>query len=146
MKRGADKNAYLKQPETKYIRDRLKYEYRDYAKSKNSCEVCGEENTEDNLTADGRASTGSLRVVFAYSLLLLWNKWKRDNGVVIQSEDQMKAAAADFIEAEREKLSVYWAMCDIHYKRIHSIYGKTIPLHYSKKLIRYVSIQQEKNK
>ena len=142
--RNTDSNANLKQPETKYIRDRLKGEYRKYAQDIGMCEICGETNIDDDIIKDGRASTGSLRVVFAYSLILLWNKFKKDNGIVIQNEDQMKAAADEFIEAEREKLSIYWVMCDTHYKKVVSIYGKTMKLFYSPKLIRWVGIQQEK--
>ena len=144
MKRGNDYNDSLGAYESKLLRDRLKYAYRKHAEEQGCCEICGELNTKENSVIDKRSSTGSLKMVFAYSLVLLWNKWKKENGVVITTKEQMDVLATEFIEAEYDKLHTFWVMCPTHHAKIHSLYGKTVPLHYSKKMIRYVGIQKEK--
>lgn len=145
MKRGNDYNSACGFYESKKIRDRLKYEYRAFAESEGKCYICGTENTEQGNILDGRSSTGSLKVFWPWSLTLLWQKYKMDNGIFINSEEQMNQAAEAFITDENDKLTDMYVLCEEHYKKAHSIYGKTIALHYAKKCVRWLGIMRGKH-
>lgn len=124
----------LKRLEVKYIRDRAKSRY----EKSSSCEICG--------------TTEKLQFHHLFTLDLLWEKWKKENGVVIEDVDDIIRVRDDFIaEKEYELYTATVTLCsNCHNVKLHGLYGKTPALSTAEKQRRWIDKQRlkflEKNK
>jgi hypothetical protein len=98
----------LKRDEIKYVRDLSKSAY----KKNDSCFICG--------------TTENLHFHHFYSMTLLWEKWKKDNGIVINSVEDILKYREQFKDAhEFEIYNETVTLCKFHHmERLHKIYGK----------------------
>lgn len=118
----------LRRDEIKYVRDLSKSAY----KKDTECFICG---SEENL-----------QFHHFYSMTLLWNAWKRKNGVKISCVDDILKHREQFKEDHREEIyDKTVTLCKYHHmERLHKIYGKTPRLATAKKQERWCEIQKQK--
>jgi hypothetical protein len=128
MAKQYSNNPNLKRDEIKNVRDRVKANY----KKGDKCEICD--------------STERLEFHHFTSLTALWNKWKRENNIVIKDTDDMLKYGDMFTDQYTfELLEDTVTLCHYHHaERLHKIYGKTPPLSTAKKQRNWVKIQREK--
>jgi hypothetical protein len=118
----------LKRDEIKYIRDKAKGRYQ----KGSECRICG--------------STEDLDFHHHYTLTPLYNKWKKDNNIVINCEEDVLAIRDRFISEHHEELyEVATTLCHKHHLQLHAIYGKDPALTTAKKQLRWVEIQRGKH-
>lgn len=98
----------LKRDEIKYVRDLAKSSY---TKDK-ECFICG---TPENL-----------QFHHFYSMTLLWEKWKRENKIQIDSVDDILVERENFKGVHyKEIYSDTVTLCKFHHMdRLHKLYGK----------------------
>ena len=103
---------------TDLIRDEIKY-VRDGAKAAygkdSECFICG--------------TSEELQFHHFYSMTLLWNKWKKENGIEIKSVDDIMGIRDTFTEKHHDEIyNQTVTLCKFHHmERLHKIYGK-VPL------------------
>lgn len=117
----------LKRLEVKYVRDKAKnlYPKGEY------CEICG---TSDEL-----------ELHHYRSLSLVWEDWKRNTGVVINSVDDIMFHRETFIsEHDKDLYADVVTLCAAHHKKLHSLYGAKPALVTADKQKRWVGIQKDK--
>lgn len=118
----------LKRDEIKYIRDKAKARY---AKG-TRCEVCGRSDTQ-------------LDFHHFYSLTPLYEKWKRNNKIRIESEQDLLDVRDRFIaEHEKELYEDAVTICNTLHSKLHSVYGKAPSLGTAKKQMRWIEKQKQK--
>lgn len=119
----------LKRLEVKYVRDRAKSRY----ERGDSCEMCG--------------STEKVQFHHYHTVDLLWNKWKKANGIIITDVDDILAVRDDFIaDHEYELYSAVVTLCfECHNNKLHSVYGQKPLLSTAPKQARWVRKQAIKN-
>jgi len=102
----------LKRDEIKYIRDISKSAYR----KEGYCYICN--------------ATENLQFHHFYSMTLLWNKWKKENNIIITSVEDILKYREDFkSEHYNEIYNLAITLCKFHHmERLHKIYGKVPPL------------------
>lgn len=125
----ASNSSPLKRLEVKYLRDGVKSNYPD----KHFCEICG--------------TTSDLENHHYHTFTLLWEKFKKDNKIVIRDADHIMELRPDFYK-------VYWdqlvakeeiaCLCVDHHRKLHAIYGKDPALPTAEKQKRWVVKQREK--
>lgn len=121
------KDGDLKRLEVKYVRDRAKARY----PKGDECRICG---TTDNLEFHHFAS-----------LTLLWERWKKQNGITINSVEDIEFYRDTFIaEHEKELYQDAVTLCLTHHQGLHSIYGAKPMLHTASKQANWVNIQRKK--
>lgn len=116
--------------EAKYIRDGIKARYPD----KLACQICG--------------TTDELENHHYHTVTLLWNQFKKNNGIVIKDADHIMSVRHSFYEQyERQLISPeeVVCLCNTHHLKLHSIYGKDPSLATSEKQKRWVGIQRGKH-
>lgn len=114
--------------EIKYIRDRAKAKYNKGP----ACEVCG--------------TTESLEFHHYYTMTPLWNKWKKERGIVIRTVDDIISVRDEFIADQYDKVYNETAtLCSTHHTLLHSVYGKDPALPTAEKQKNWVRIQKEKH-
>lgn len=120
--------ADLKRDEIKYVRDISKSAY----KKEEKCYICG--------------ATEELQFHHFYSMTLLWNKWKRDNKIIIHSVDDILAHREDFrIDHHNEIYDETITLCkNCHMNKLHKIYGKVPTLATASKQKRWCDKQKDK--
>jgi len=119
----------LKRDEIKYIRDLAKKSYnRD-----TECRIC--------------LSSEDLQFHHFYSLTLLWNKWKKQNKIIINTVDDILEHREVFKEEfNKELYEDTVTLCKHHHMGVlHKIYGKIPPLGTAKKQKRWVEKQRDKH-
>lgn len=107
----------LKRLEVKYVRDGAKALY-----TKDSeCFICGKDQ--------------DLQLHHFNTLTLMWEKWKKENNIVIDSvEDIMDVRDTFVLHRYTEMYDEVVTLCKFHHMdRLHSIYGKVPPLATAKK-------------
>lgn len=118
----------FKRDEIKYIRDKAKARYN----KSNECFICG---SKENLDFHHH-----------YTLTPLYNKWKKDNKIVITNEADLLSIRDRFIaEHHKELYEIATTLCHTHHMKLHSIYGKDPALSTAEKQLRWIQIQREKN-
>ena len=118
----------LKRDPIKFVRDKAKARYQ----KDTECHICGK--TED------------LDFHHYYTLTPLFNKWLRDQKIVIRTDEDVLAVRDRFIAEHMPELYEYAVtLCHDHHLKLHSIYGKDPPLTTAKKQMNWVRIQREKN-
>lgn len=120
--------SQLKRDEIKYIRDISKASY----EKTNECRICG--------------STTDLEFHHYYTLTLLWNKWKKDNKILIESLDDIMYQREQFKgEHYKEIYSSTVTLCKkCHKDKLHRIYGKAPSLATAEKQRNWVEKQRVK--
>lgn len=118
----------LKRDEIKYIRDLSKSSY----KKDDKCFIC--------------QTTENLQFHHFYSMTPLWNKWKKDNGIIIKNVDDILKYREEF--KEQHTFEIYQetvTLCKFHHmKRLHKIYGKVPTLATAEKQKRWCERQRLK--
>ena len=124
----------LKRDEIKYIRDLSKSAY----KKDKECYICG--------------SMDNLQFHHFNSMTLLWNKWKRENDVLILTVDDILKYREEFRKSHYDEIyNQTVTLCKFHHmERLHKIYGKVPALSTANKQKSWCDKQrdkfQEKNK
>jgi len=118
----------LKRLEVKYIRDGAKAAY----KKGSECYICGSEE--------------ELQLHHFNTVTLMWEKWKRENGITINSVDDIMEIRDTFvIEHHRQMYDEVVTLCKMHHMdRLHKVYGKTPALFTAKKQSNWCDIRREK--
>jgi hypothetical protein len=111
----------------KHVRDRAKSAY----EKKECCHIC--------------SSSDSLELHHTTSLTLLLDKWSRDTGNPIDTDEQVLAIRDQFIEEHRSEIyEEVFTLCLKHHQKLHSVFGKAPPLNSSTKQNRWIEIQKAK--
>ena len=122
-------NTNLKRDEIKYVRDLAKSAY----KKDNNCYICG---TEENL-----------QFHHFYSMTKLWEQWKKNEGIIITSVDDILQHRERFKEAHHDELyNQTVTLCKFHHMdKLHKVYGKVPCLRTAMKQKRWCDKQREKH-
>lgn len=120
----------LKRLPVKYIRDRAKSRYEKGPK----CEIC--------------ETTSELQFHHLNTVDLLWERWIKNNKIVIETTEDILRVRDDFIaEHEYELYTAVATLCkDCHNNKLHKVYGKTPALSTAAKQRRWIDKQAEKRK
>lgn len=111
----------------KHIRDRAKSKY----PKKVKCHIC---STHDNL---------ELHHYVALTNLL--EKWQKETGIILETDEQVLAVRDEFIaEHEYELFEAVVVLCAQHHSDLHSVYGKSPLLSSALKQEAWVATQREK--
>ena len=118
----------LKRDEIKYIRDISKSAY----KKDKECYICG--------------TTEELQFHHFYSMTALWERWKKNNNIVIKDVEDIEIYREHFkIFHRKEIYDDTVTLCKFHHmERLHKIYGKTPTLATAEKQRRWCEKQREK--
>jgi len=112
----------------KYIRDGAKARY----PKEDHCAICGVEE--------------SLELHHYTALTNLLEKWQKETGTPLDTDEQVLAIRDQFIaEHEYELFEAVVTLCESHHSKLHSIYGKSPKLSSAKAQERWVQIQKDKN-
>lgn len=118
----------LKRDPIKFVRDKAKARYN----KGTECFICG--------------SNENLDFHHYYTLTPLFNKWLRDNKIVIKTDEDVLAVRDRFIAEHMPELYDHAVtLCHEHHLKLHSIYGKDPSLVTAKKQMNWVRIQREKH-
>lgn len=120
----------LKRLPVRYIRDYIKRDY----KLRDCCYIC--------------SSNKKLELHHLYSVSELFNRWLDENKIrSIDSEEQILTYRVQFAKDCAELLANehLYTLCDIHHKRLHSIYGQTYSNSMAPKIKNWLKLQREKN-
>jgi len=111
----------------KWIRDKAKSAYQ----KQDQCFVCGVEN--------------DLELHHLGSVTLLLERWCRDRGLVLRTDDDVLNIRDEFIENHQTELykDVY-TLCNHHHVLLHSVFGKAPPLSSVAKQRNWIEIQKNK--
>ena len=118
----------LKRDEIKYIRDISKAAYTKEA----TCYICG--------------TTEELQFHHFYSMTPLWEKWKKDNNIVITSVEDILDYREHFKAFHSNEIyNETVTLCKFHHmEKLHKVYGKVPALHTAEKQKRWCDKQKEK--
>ena len=118
----------LNRLEVKYVRDGIKTRYQ----KANACAICG--------------TTDELEYHHYNTVDLLWDKWKKANGIgIISDPEQIKTLRESFyIEYEQEMVYDCVTLCSKHHKLLHSLYGASPSLLTANKQKNWVAKQNAK--
>lgn len=118
----------LKRDEIKYVRDLSKSAY----KKDSHCYICG---TQEEL-----------QFHHFYSMTPLWEKWKKKNGIIITSVDDIMEQREHFKEDHHDEIyNQTVTLCKMHHmERLHKIYGKVPTLATAMKQKRWCDKQKAK--
>lgn len=111
----------------KWIRDGAKSAY----EKKDVCHICSV-RTE-------------LELHHTTSLTLLLEKWAKENGHSIDTDEDVLAIRDTFIEAHRSEIyEEVFTLCNKHHQALHRVFGKAPPLHTAPKQNRWIEKQKAK--
>lgn len=118
----------LKRDEIKYVRDLAKSAY----KKDTECYICG--------------TTENLQFHHFFSMTKLWDKWKRKEGVIINSVDDILRHRERFKKVHHDQLyNQTVTLCKFHHMdKLHKVYGKVPCLTTAMKQKRWCDKQKEK--
>mgnify|MGYP001827656838 FL=1 len=118
----------LKRDEIKYVRDLAKSAY----KKDTECYICG--------------TTENLQFHHFFSMTKLWDKWKRKEGVIINSVDDILRHRERFKKVHHDQLyNQTFTLCKFHHMdKLHKVYGKVPCLTTAMKQKRWCDKQKEK--
>lgn len=119
--------AELKRDLVKYIRDRAKSAY----KKDTECYICG--------------AAEELDFHHFYSVTELLERWLKEQGITINTAEDIMAVRDRFIEEHHEHIyEDTITLCHKHHLKLHSLYGKRPSLTTSPKQERWVNKRREK--
>jgi 5-methylcytosine-specific restriction endonuclease McrA len=111
----------------KWIRDGAKSAY----EKKDVCHICG--------------SQTDLELHHTNSLTLLLEKWAKEMGKDISTDESVLAVRDEFIDAHHSELyDMVFTLCNKHHQKLHSVFGKAPPLSTSDKQNRWIEKQKAK--
>lgn len=111
----------------KHVRDRAKSAY----EKQSECHICG--------------SVDDLELHHTNSLTLLLEKWAKDNGHGISTDEEVIAIRDEFIEEHRSEIyEEVFTLCNKHHIKLHGIFGKAPPLSSAGKQNRWIEKQKAK--
>lgn len=100
------KNTKLSRDPVKLVRDKAKASYPEVT----HCAICG--------------STEDLELHHFHSLTNLLEKWAKDNGINLTSDEEVKAVREHFIASHhRELYELVVTLCNKHHVALHLVYG-----------------------
>ena len=112
----------------KHVRDKAKSAY----EKKDSCYICG--TSED------------LELHHFFSMTLLLERWAREKGYDISTDEGILAVREEFIETHQVELyDKVRTLCNRHHVALHKVYGKAPALGSEPKQERWVEIQKQKH-
>lgn len=118
----------FKRDPIKFVRDKAKARYQ----KGSECFIC--------------KSNENLDFHHFYSLTPLFNKWLKDNGIKIATDEDVLAVRDRFIaEHHAELYDEAVTLCHTHHLKLHSVYGKNPLLSTAPKQKRWIEIQREKH-
>lgn len=111
----------------KWIRDKAKAAYI----KQPHCYICGD--------------TEALELHHTHSLTNLFEKWVKEKGIDIESDEDVIEIRDDFIAQHNQQIyeDVY-TLCLKHHQKLHGIYGKAPELHTAKKQGIWINKQKDK--
>ena len=119
--------ATNKRDRIKHVRDKAKSAYQ----KQNCCYICN--------------STESLELHHFSSLTNLLDKWAKESGYDISTDEGVVAVRDEFIEQHRAQIyDEVVTLCKKHHQLLHQIYGGKPMLHTAKKQAMWVEKQKEK--
>ncbi len=122
------KMSDLKRDKIKYVRDRAKSAY----KKAGFCYIC---NKTENLDFH-----------HYHTMTVMFDKWLKDNKIVIRTVDDILGVRDKFIEEKHDEVyNQTVTLCHPHHMQLHSIYGKDPALSTAEKQKRWVEKQREKH-
>ena len=111
----------------KHIRDGAKAAYDKQA----HCYICG--------------TSEELELHHTHSLTLLLNKWAKEKGYDLSTDELVLAIRDEFIQEHRYELyDAVYTLCNPHHVKLHSVYGKAPPLSTAEKQSKWVEVQKSK--
>jgi len=121
----------LKRIPIKYIRDRIKRDY----KQRDACYICG--------------ITENLELHHLYSISENFTNWCTKNKIdkkAIETVDAIEEIREKFYADEREYLdnTYLYTLCKKHHQRLHNIYGATYVNGMAPKIMRWIDRQKAK--
>lgn len=116
-----------KRAAVKHVRDRAKSAY----EKQSECHICG--------------SVDDLELHHTNSLTLLLEKWAKERGYDISTDDGILAVRDEFIAEHRSEIyEEVFTLCNKHHLNLHSVYGKAPPLSSADKQNRWIEKQKAK--
>ena len=111
----------------KWVRDRAKSAYEKQSK----CHIC--------------SSTNDLELHHTNSLSLLLEKWARDRGYDISTDDGIIQVRDEFIDEHHSEIYVeVFTLCIKHHQKLHGVFGKAPALLTAEKQNRWIEKQKAK--
>jgi 5-methylcytosine-specific restriction endonuclease McrA len=111
----------------KWIRDGAKAAY----DKKDVCHIC--------------KSSTDLELHHTNSLTLLLEKWAKEHGHDLSTDEAVLAIRDMFIDEHRSEIyDMVFTLCVKHHQKLHGIFGKAPPLHTSDKQNRWIEKQKAK--
>ena len=121
------RNTGNKRVAVKWVRDGAKAAY----DKKDSCHICG--------------SPEELELHHTHSMTLLLEKWAKDNGHDISTDDAVIAIRDDFIAQHYTEIYVeVFTLCNKHHVALHRVFGKAPLLITAQKQVRWIEKQVAK--
>ena len=112
----------------KWIRDRAKAAY----EKQDHCYICG--------------SDTDLELHHVHSITLLLEKWTREKGYDISTDEGILAVRDEFIEEHKVELyEMVYTLCNTHHVKLHGVYGKTPKPESVEKQARWLEVQKAKS-
>jgi len=116
-----------KRQSVKWIRDKAKSAY----EKQSECHIC--------------CSIADLELHHTNSLTLLLEKWAKDNGHDISTDEGTVSIREEFIDSHHSQIYVeVFTLCLKHHQRLHGVFGKAPPLHTAEKQNRWIEKQKAK--
>ena len=120
------KNTQKRIP-VKWIRDRAKGAY----EKQSSCFVCGTQQ--------------DLELHHTHSVTLLLERWCRDRGLVLDTDELVLEHRDSFIKDHHSELyDLVYTLCNGHHVRLHQVFGRAPPLNSAPRQQRWLEIQRDK--
>ena len=116
-----------KRASVKWIRDGAKSAY----EKQGACFICSSET--------------ELELHHTHSLTLLLEKWAKEKGYDISSDEGTLAIREEFIDIHRTEIyDMVFTLCNKHHVALHRVFGKAPPLHTADKQNRWIEKQKAK--
>lgn len=91
-------------------------------------------------------STEELELHHTHSLTNLFEKWVKDNGLSIETDEEVLEIREDFINQHHKEIYTdVFTLCLTHHRKLHSIYGKAPELHTASKQNVWIEKQKDKS-
>ena len=122
------KNTNNKRIPVKWIRDRAKAAY----EKQDHCYICG--------------TDADLELHHLHSVTLLLEKWTREKGYDVSTDEGILAVRDEFIADHKPELyEMVYTLCNPHHVKLHSIYGKAPKPETVPKQERWIEVQKAKS-
>lgn len=121
-------NTKIKRIPVKWIRDGAKAAYN----KQSYCFICN--------------TTEELELHHTHGMTNLLEKWAKDNGVDLSTDEKVLKIRDEFISQHHKEIyEDVFTLCVEHHRKLHQVFGKSPPLSTSDKQIRWVYIQKDKH-